>query len=735
MGEGIGLTRFAFIKQSLDVFGPWASVPWSAHNPKEIFAVWPGKATLWEMTCALQADWYIIPQSVDTDYTRDVSRRSPALREWMTPYVRDVIDLSRIPFDRYDVVISFDPILTQASNPKPLYAYYANEHWDDAYTSSLRCPRQGYDLFLAHMMDAAIELRELPQSVSFPYLRAPLLMRSIFPTQKEESIWVDWRTLAGLAGSELWNSACIETARQFEKEIGVEVRWKEYGSTAYGIENPPRWGDGLQYLQEMAACNYYLGLGRVSGAGQALCDAASLGSICFGEKNKIYPEMVCHPSCLCDGFRDVGTILRRVLESKDLQAEILARQDEALHKYFWEYPMHIMEEARTLKERSKSSIRPSYSIPQTMSQPEAREKMIKSQASKDATESVTIFAMPKAFQGNNAIIQRNAILSWTLMKPRPEIILFGEEEGIADICLEMGLRHVPKAGRNEYGTPLVNGLIGRGELFATGELLVYVNADILLLSDFLPALVRVAAHFPQFLMIGKRFNLDIDFAVDTNRPDWENALKIFAQKNGKYHSSSGIDYFGFRRGLWKDIPPFAIGRTAWDNWLVYDPLKRKMPVVDASDCVFAIHQNHDWSHVQGGYNEAWNGVEAQRNRNLAAGTPIATIADADWKLTAERVVRNDHRLPWFEEGMEYLKRGRPQLALMRFDGVLDLDSSLPNLQYARAVALFQLGRLQEAARAAQEELRIRPQAAEVLLLLQNIEAARRANPPGSPNPS
>ncbi len=728
------MTRFAFIKQSLDVFGPWASVPWNARDPKEIFSVWPGKATLWEMTCALQADWYVIPQTVATDYTRDVSRRSPALHGWMTPFVQDIIEPDCIPFDRYDVIITFDPILTGTAGQKHLNTYFANEHWDEVYQTSLQKPRRGYDLFLAHMMDAAIEVSELPQAVSFPYLRAPLLMRSIFPAHRQDSVWVDWRTLAGLAGLELWGPACIETARQFEKEIGIEVRWKEYGSTPYGIENPPHWGDGLQYLQEMSACKYYLGLGRISGAGQALCDAASLGSICFGEKHKIYPELVCHPACLCDGFRDVGAVLRRVLESQDLQAEILARQDEALRKFFWDYPMHIIEEARSLKGRSKPGPHPSYSISQPHVSPEMRESMSERQ-DKDLAQNVTLFAMPKAFQGNNALIQRNAILSWTMLQPRPEIILFGEEEGIADICLEMGLRHVPKAGRNEYGTPLVNNLFGRGEIFAGGEILVYVNADILLLSDFLPALERVAAHFPQFLMIGKRFNLDIDFAIDPNLPDWENKLKDYAHKKGKYHSSSGIDYFAFRRGLWKDIPPFAIGRTAWDNWLVYDPLRRQMPVVDASERVFAIHQNHDWSHIQGGYNEAWNGVEAQRNRSLAAGTPIATIADADWRLNGDRIERNDHRLPWFEEGMEYLKRGRPQLAMLRFDGVLDLDSSLPNLQYARAVALFQLGRLSEAAQAAQAELHIRPQAAEVVQLLQNIEAARRTDPQSRANPS
>lgn len=728
------MIRCAFIKQVLDVFGPWASIPWNPTNPKGIFEVWPGKATLWEMTCALQADWIVIPQSIVTDYNRDVLRHHPDLPEKMVPYVKSIEDPANISFARYDFVVTFDPILPGVEHSQTLFAYFANEHWEHAYPKYLNAPVSGYDLFLAHMMDGPYEVKKLPQAISFPYLRSPRLMRSMFPQGKEDALWIDWRTLADFAGSKLWNEDCLEAAKRYENVLGVKIRWKEYGLAPYGIEIPPRWGDGLQYLQAMAGCTYYLGMGRMSGAGQALCDAASLGCICFGEPNKIYPKMVCHPACLCEEFGEFRLALERVRESKDLQTEIRAWQDNALQIYFWDYPMQMIEEARAMKAGRRAVLQVS-SQRQSPALVKDKETMKNGQDYGNISGGVTFFAMPKAFQGNNALIQKNAILSWTQLRPRPEIILFGEEEGIAEICQQLDLRYVPKVSRNEFGTPLVNGLFSRGELLSSGEVLVYVNADIILFSDFLPAVERVAARFPQFLMIGKRFNLDVDFVLDTTYPDWEKKSIDYAHRHGKYHSSSGIDYFAFRRGLWKEIPPFAIGRTAWDNWLVYDPIRQGAPVVDATDRVFAVHQNHDWSHIQGGYHEAWNGLEAQRNRSLAAGTPIATIADADWRLTATGIVPNDHRLPWFEEGMEYLKRGHPELALMRFDGVLGLDSALPNLQYARSVALFQLGRLDEAADAARRELTLRPQAAEVAALLANIDAARLADSTNKVNPS
>ena len=57
-------------------------------------------------------------------------------------------------------------------------------------------------------------------------------------------------------------------------------------------------------------------------------------------------------------------------------------------------------------------------------------------------KSITILAMPKPFRGHVGTIQRNAIASWTKLQPRPEIILFGHEEGAAKCAQELGLIHI-----------------------------------------------------------------------------------------------------------------------------------------------------------------------------------------------------------------------------------------------------------------------------------------------------
>ena len=90
---------------------------------------------------------------------------------------------------------------------------------------------------------------------------------------------------------------------------------------------------------------------------------------------------------------------------------------------------------------------------------------------------LTLFAIPKHFRGHFAVIQRNAILSWNgpSSAPQPEILLFGNEEGTAEIAAELGLRHFPEVTRNEFGTPLLDDLFRQAEQHASTPLLGYVR--------------------------------------------------------------------------------------------------------------------------------------------------------------------------------------------------------------------------------------------------------------------
>jgi len=341
--------KVALIKQTLDVFGPWSSVRWENTDPLRLFNIWPGKAVLWEMTCLLRADWYIIPQQLNTEYIYDAVLKHPGRAELIYKYTQNVVTLADIPFDEYDVVITFDPIL-KVPKSKAIFAYYVQEHWDPIYHKSLQAPIGHYDLFLAHMLDAMHNLKGIPQSVSFPYLRAPDVVRSVFHPEKKETVWVDWRTLTTLGMTELWSETAENAAKRLERILGMPVRYKgDFNKSPYGIAEPPLWGDAARYLEAMGKCKYYISVGRSSGAGQSLCDAASLGCICIGEEDKAYHRLICHPACLCKDMFDLPKKFREVTSSPELQEEILNWQDNALLEHFVNKPLRILQQACDMK--------------------------------------------------------------------------------------------------------------------------------------------------------------------------------------------------------------------------------------------------------------------------------------------------------------------------------------------------------------------------------------------------
>jgi hypothetical protein len=246
---------------------------------------------------------------------------------------------------------------------------------------------------------------------------------------------------------------------------------------------------------------------------------------------------------------------------------------------------------------------------------------------------LTFFTAPKPFRDRFDRIQRNALHSWGLLQPRCEIVVFGRAPGAREAAETCGARYVADVECNEHGTPLVSSLFARARETATRPLLAYVNADILFMSDFARAIDAVSTRLDRFLAIGRRYNLDLQesFAFDA---DWETRLRAMVAEGDQ--PFIGIDYFVFPRDLWGEIPPFAVGRAWWDNWPIYEARHRRAPVVDLTMMVTAVHQQHDYSHLTGGWSEAYEGPEAARNRALLGGLHNAFgTAEATHVLTPQ----------------------------------------------------------------------------------------------------
>ncbi len=283
---------------------------------------------------------------------------------------------------------------------------------------------------------------------------------------------------------------------------------------------------------------------------------------------------------------------------------------------------------------------------------------------------LSIFAFPKPFRGHIGVIQRNAVGSWKRFEPACEIFLFGDEEGTAEAAADLGVRHVPGIARNEFGTPLLNHVFQKGESLATQSIHAYINCDIVLGRDFISAVRQIAAWRKRFLVVGQCWDMNITEPIAFDRSDWERELDAALAEHPSMRGEWAIDYFVFPRGLYGALPPFALGRAKFDNWLVWKAAADlKVPVVNATRAVRAIHQNHDYAHVPGGKEYAYYGVEAVRNEHYAGGPDHCFgICHATHRLMPGGVERNwsRYRMAVEKKLAPILERGKTALRPLRW---------------------------------------------------------------------
>jgi hypothetical protein len=196
--------------------------------------------------------------------------------------------------------------------------------------------------------------------------------------------------------------------------------------------------------------------------------------------------------------------------------------------------------------------------------------------------------------------------------------------------------HLPGVACNRWGTPLISAIFELARRSSGAPLLAYVNADILLLPDFVDGSRQVAAQEQRFLIVGRRWDLEVQHELEFG-PGWAGRLRAEVQAHGRLHKPSGSDYFVFPREMFTEIPDFAVGRAGWDNWMIFHARSRGWPVVDATRAITVIHQDHDYRHLPQGQPH-YLLEESDLNRALAGGKAnMYVLQDANRRLVGGQV--------------------------------------------------------------------------------------------------
>jgi len=273
---------------------------------------------------------------------------------------------------------------------------------------------------------------------------------------------------------------------------------------------------------------------------------------------------------------------------------------------------------------------------------------------------ITVFSAPKPFTDPHInLIQRNAIQSWVHLGESVDVVLVGNEEGVMDVAAEYNVKFMPDVERSAWGTPLISSIFSLAKKASDCPLLVYVNADILFPPSFSEIIRGVASEAEKFLGIGYRWDIEITEPIDFSRK-W---TELFFEKLTTYgyrNRSVTIDYFVFPRSIYSDVPDFAVGRSGWDNWMIYHAHKKNWPVIDLTPSLKVLHQIHDYSHLLDGKHHTCQ-EESHVNVELGGGRKnMHTLMEATYQYKNGTLSRKASSLSRFFRRLERIVAGQTQ---------------------------------------------------------------------------
>jgi hypothetical protein len=267
---------------------------------------------------------------------------------------------------------------------------------------------------------------------------------------------------------------------------------------------------------------------------------------------------------------------------------------------------------------------------------------------------LTVFTAPKPFTNPHiATIQRNAIQSWIHLGTEVEVLLMGDEQGMSEVASEFQIRHFQEVKCSDEGTPFISSMFETARNTSDAPYLAILNADIMLMPDFVEAAKQVGAQADEFLFLGRRYDLDVEQELEFH-PNWDLRLREEVKENGILHGPVGSDYFLIPRGLLMDMPDFTIGRAGWDNWTIYHAVKSGWQVVDVTLSTMVVHQNHDYSHLPGN-KPSYDLPETKKNITIAGGMKtMYTILEANKILVDGELQSASMNIPRILHGLELL---------------------------------------------------------------------------------
>ena len=224
---------------------------------------------------------------------------------------------------------------------------------------------------------------------------------------------------------------------------------------------------------------------------------------------------------------------------------------------------------------------------------------------------VTLFSAPSTFTGSENDLNRQALLSWLHLSPRPQVVLLGNHSSLHQVAAEFpGLVTVePNIDYSFTGLPMFHSMVARANA-ATTNVTVLISPTVMLMQDFMPGLRKVAATFPsEWALVAQRLEIsDLPFRFVhkgggivflehsvTGESMIDREMSTFVRTSGKLSLLEGVNVWAWTVASDEPLfaapmPSFTYGAGYHDQWMARAFAQAgSRIVVDATDALVGFH--------------------------------------------------------------------------------------------------------------------------------------------------
>jgi len=233
----------------------------------------------------------------------------------------------------------------------------------------------------------------------------------------------------------------------------------------------------------------------------------------------------------------------------------------------------------------------------------------------------------KPYDDYSKNIQINAINSWLRLSINKLIVINSDDPDNKKYFNHSDIKIVPLKRQSPTHVPYVRDVFESGyNYYESGDMLCYINADIMLQDDFCVTLKAIPIHtYGNYLIGGRKWSWmnKSEFLKIQEFPLNIEEIKKF----GSLDMPCATDYFIHNKELYQNLIPddMLIARANWDMWLNALAINKNATTIDITNTCFSVHPGHEYGDKKTLRGEYYNTIMKEIKINRKYESPNGTI--------------------------------------------------------------------------------------------------------------